>query len=113
MRRCSFSTSQHRNFLTSQGCAAFLWDESFLWGLMAYNSLKSLGLPFDLVRSADIKKGCLQNYKMLFVPGGWASNKSKLLGDKGIKEIKTESGAGKPEEKKDLRKGYDLYIRGF
>ncbi len=76
--------------------AAFLWDESFLWGLMAYNSLKSIGLPFDLVRSADIKKGCLKNYKMLFVPGGWASNKSKSLGDKGIKEIKNfvEAGGG-------------------
>lgn len=86
MRRCGFSTSQ--------GGAAFLWDESFLWGLMAYNSLKSIGLPFDLVRSADIKKGCLQNYRMLFVPGGWASNKSKSLGDKGIKEIKNFVEAG-------------------
>ncbi|MBI4838486.1 MAG: hypothetical protein HY806_04965 [Nitrospirae bacterium] len=68
--------------------AAFLWDESFLWGLMACNSLKSLGLPFDIVRSADIKKGCLKNYKMLFVPGGWASNKGKALGKIGIKAVR-------------------------
>ena len=36
----------------------------------------------------DIKKGCLKNYAMLFVPGGWASNKLKALGDKGTAEIK-------------------------
>ena len=68
--------------------AAFLWDESFLWGLMAYKALKANGLPFELIRAEDIKKGCLKNYAMLFVPGGWASNKLKPLGDKGINEIK-------------------------
>ena len=67
---------------------AFLWDESFLWGLMAYKAMKANGLPFELIRAEDIKKGCLKNYVMLFVPGGWASNKLKPLGDKGIKEIK-------------------------
>ena len=67
---------------------AFLWDESFLWGLMAYKTLKSNSLPFELIRAEDIKKGCLKNYAMLFVPGGWASNKLKPLGDKGINEIK-------------------------
>ncbi|MDP2278298.1 MAG: hypothetical protein Q8K51_08755, partial [Nitrospirota bacterium] len=64
--------------------AAFLWDESFLWGLMAYKALQANGLPFELIRAEDIKKGCLKNYAMLFVPGGWASNKLKPLGDKGI-----------------------------
>jgi len=68
--------------------AAFLWDESFLWGLMAYKALKANGLSFELIRAEDIKKGCLKNYAMLFVPGGWASNKLKALGDKGIGEIK-------------------------
>jgi len=68
--------------------AAFLWDESFLWGLMAYKALKANGLPFELIRAEDIKKGCLKNYAMLFVPGGWASNKLKALGDKGVAEIK-------------------------
>ena len=67
---------------------AFLWDESFLWGLMAYKSLRANRLSFDLIRSDDIKKGQLKNYKMLFVPGGWASNKSKTLGECGINEIK-------------------------
>lgn len=67
---------------------AFLWDESFLWGLMAYKTMRGLGLPFDLLRSEDIRNGCLQNYRMLFVPGGWASNKLKALGEKGAEEIK-------------------------
>jgi hypothetical protein len=67
---------------------AFLWDESFLWGLMAYKALRSNNLPFEFIRPDDIKNGCLKNYKMLFVPGGWASNKMKTLGEKGISEIK-------------------------
>jgi hypothetical protein len=32
----------------SKSDIAFLWDESFFWGLMAYNALKSNGLPFEL-----------------------------------------------------------------
>ncbi len=66
---------------------AFLWDESFLWGLMAYKALKGLGLPFDLIRSEDVKAGTLDKYNMLFVPGGWASNKSRALGDSGREAI--------------------------
>jgi hypothetical protein len=73
---------------------AFLWDESFLWGLMAYKALIKCNLPFDLVRSADIKDGALGHYAMLFVPGGWASNKSRALGPDGITAIRSfiESG---------------------
>jgi glutamine amidotransferase-like uncharacterized protein len=67
---------------------AFLWDESFLWGLIAYKALKANNLPFELICSDDIKNGCLKNYAMLFVPGGWASNKLKALEDKGIKAVK-------------------------
>jgi len=67
---------------------AFLWDESFLWGLMAYKALKACNLSFELIRSDDIKKGELKNYRMLFVPGGWASNKMKTLDKEGISEIK-------------------------
>jgi hypothetical protein len=49
---------------------AFLWDESFLWGLMAYKALKHNNLACELIRSDDIKRGQLKNYKMLFVTGG-------------------------------------------
>lgn len=68
---------------------AFLWDESFLWGLMAYKTLKTNNLSFELIRSEDIRNGHLKNYEMLFVPGGWASNKLKALGTIGANEIKT------------------------
>ncbi|RJR20717.1 MAG: hypothetical protein C4581_03060 [Nitrospiraceae bacterium] len=66
---------------------AFLWDESFLWGLMAYKALTGLSLPFDLIKAEDIKAGTLNNYKMLFVPGGWASNKIRVLGEEGVIEV--------------------------
>jgi hypothetical protein len=74
--------------LIKQSKTAFLWDESFLWGLMAYKALKGLGLPFDLIKAEDIKTGALNNYKMLFVPGGWASNKIKALGETGTMAIR-------------------------
>ncbi len=67
---------------------ALLWDESFLWGLMAYKALKNLGLPFDLIRAEDIRAGNLNDYEMLFVPGGWASNKIKALGEIGVMAIR-------------------------
>lgn len=73
---------------------AFLWDESFLWGLMAFRALKAAGLPFELIRSQDIGKGILSGYKLLFVPGGWASNKIKTLGTDGITKIKEFVGKG-------------------
>lgn len=67
---------------------AFLWDESYLWGLMAYESLRKNNLPFTLINSDDIRKKILSNYKLLFVPGGWASNKLKKLGEEGAEEIR-------------------------
>ena len=72
----------------SRSSVAFLWDESFLWGVMAYKALEAEGLSFDLVRSEDIRKGRLKQYAMLFVPGGWASNKLTALGPDGVDEIK-------------------------
>ncbi len=78
----------------ADGKIAFLWDESFLWGLMAYKALKAAGLPFELVRSEDIKKGILEECKLLFVPGGWASNKIKTLGADGTAKIKEFVGSG-------------------
>ncbi len=68
--------------------AAFFWDESFLWGLMSYKALRGNRLSFDLVRSGDIRDGRLKDYEMLFVPGGWASNKIKSLGEEGVAGIR-------------------------
>ncbi|MBF0507036.1 MAG: hypothetical protein HQL09_09390 [Nitrospirae bacterium] len=74
--------------MPSANNVALLWDESFLWGLMAYKALNALRLPFELVRSEDIKNGILEECALLFVPGGWASNKIKTLGPDGIAKIK-------------------------
>ena len=81
------SNSLFNKKLSDRG-VAFLWDESFLWGVMAYRALKSASLPFELIRSEDIRNGALARYAVLFVPGGWASNKIKALGDEGIVAIK-------------------------
>ncbi len=67
---------------------AFLWDESFLWGIMAYKALREAGLPFRLIRAADIETGALLGCSALVVPGGWASNKIKVLGEPGISGIR-------------------------
>ena len=73
---------------------ALLWDESFLWGVMAWRALKAAGLPFDLLRSEDIRQGALSRYRMIFVPGGWASNKISALGEWGREEIRRFVAAG-------------------
>lgn len=78
----------------TSGKVAFYWDESFLWGLMSYKAFCANGLTFDLVRSDDIRRGLLNDYSMLFVPGGWASNKLKALGDDGAAEIRRFVEAG-------------------
>jgi hypothetical protein len=72
----------------SKRACALLWDESFAWGLMAWRALKEEGLPFDLVRSEDVRGGVLSHYRMLYVPGGWASNKLSSLGERGQEEIR-------------------------
>lgn len=74
--------------LSRRSGAAFLWDESFLWGIMAYRALKEAGLAFDLIRAADVHDGYLDRYAMLFVPGGWSSNKMKALGGTGVQRIR-------------------------
>jgi putative intracellular protease/amidase len=55
---------------------------------MAHKALISAGLSCELIRSEDVKNGRLREYSLLFVPGGWASNKVKSLGNDGIEEIK-------------------------
>lgn len=73
---------------------ALLWDESLAWGLMARRALQEAGLPFDLLDSEEIRGGALSRYRMLFVPGGWASNKLSALGDRGQAEIRRFVEAG-------------------
>jgi putative intracellular protease/amidase len=61
---------------------------------MARQALEEAGLPFDLIRAEGIRRGDLARYRMLFVPGGWASNKIAALGDQGLGLIRhfVESG---------------------
>ncbi len=90
MRRKGISAgNQRQDNPRASGGVALLWDESFLWGIMSYKALQKVGLPFDLIRAGEIKKGRLENYAVLFVPGGWSSNKMKALGDEGGDSIKT------------------------
>jgi putative intracellular protease/amidase len=67
---------------------AFFWDKSFLWGLIAYETFRELGIRFDLLASEDIRHGRLGGYDILFVPGGWASDKIAALGDDGREQIR-------------------------
>ena len=78
----------------SKRACALLWDESLAWGLMARRSLHAAGLPFDLLNSEEIRRGVLSQYRMLFVPGGWASNKRSALGDRGCAQIRRFVEAG-------------------
>lgn len=70
------------------GRAALLWDKSFLWGYMAVSALRDLGFSFDLLTSETVRNHALNNYQVLFVPGGWASLKSDSLGADGRKELR-------------------------
>jgi hypothetical protein len=79
--------TQLRQDGVSKKACALLWDESFAWGLMARQALMETGLPFDLLRSEEIRQGALSRYGMLYVPGGWASQKLTALGDRGQEEI--------------------------
>jgi hypothetical protein len=83
-----YAVPQRRGNDVSKRACALLWDESLAWGLMARRALKAAGLPFDLLRAEDIRGGALSLYRMLFVPGGWASNKLSALGGRGQAEIR-------------------------
>jgi len=76
------------NRLSRTGKIALFWDESFLWGLIAFDVFLQLGLDFDLLTSSDIQTGALREYDAIFVPGGWVSNKIKALGKEGQIRIK-------------------------
>lgn len=73
---------------------ALFWDESFLWGLIAYDTFREIGVEFDLLTSEEIREGALEGYRVLFVPGGWASDKIVALGDEGREQIRNFVDAG-------------------
>lgn len=67
-----------------------LWDESQIWGLLAWRGAQSLGLPYRLVRAEEIRQGLLAGKPpaMLLVPGGTARLKSEALGPQGMRAIR-------------------------
>ncbi|MCX7822940.1 MAG: BPL-N domain-containing protein [Syntrophobacterales bacterium] len=68
---------------------AVFWDQSFLWGLFVYDTLLKLQLPFSILSARDIRRGALENYSVLIVPGGWAVHKRASLGEEGEKAIRS------------------------
>lgn len=73
-----------------------LWDESQIWGLLAWRGALGLGLPYRLVRANEIKHGLLQGSppSMLLVPGGTARLKSEALGPDGMQNIRNYVAGG-------------------
>ncbi len=45
-------------------------------------------MPFHLVNGKEIATGCLDRYRVLVVPGGWASHKVRALGEAGSTLLK-------------------------
>lgn len=67
--------------------AAVLWDQSHVWGLICIETLTRLGIPFHLLSARDVASGRLDRYKVLVVPGGWASHRVQALGEDGKDRI--------------------------
>lgn len=68
--------------------AALLWDESYIWGIMSMKALYGCRLPFEIIKSQELNNSLSDRYNLLYVPGGWASNKIKAIGESGIRAIK-------------------------
>ncbi len=75
---------------------AVFWDQSYLWGLIAFRAFRAEGVDFDLFTADDIRAGLLKGCDLLFVPGGWASDKMAALGEDGAEAIRifVEGGGG-------------------
>ncbi|MDL2306544.1 biotin--protein ligase [Desulfovibrio sp. OttesenSCG-928-C06] len=97
-----------------------LWDESHIWGLMAWRAALGLGVPFRMVRAKEIADGLLQKEPcaVLLVPGGTARHKARALGPRGLQNIRSYvdggghylgfcggAGLGLTLSSKDARKG--------
>nr|HID59612.1 hypothetical protein [Desulfobacterales bacterium] len=66
-----------------RGRSALFWDESFLWGIIALNTLSDLAFDFRPINADEIKQGMLEGYDIFIVPGGWARQKARALGEGG------------------------------
>ncbi len=68
--------------------SALLWNESYLWGIWLYKALNQAEIEVEPVLAEDLSEKFLEKYQVLFVPGGWASNKLQALGEKGKELIR-------------------------
>jgi hypothetical protein len=66
---------------------ALLWDQSLIWGLLCIDTLSMLGVPFRLLNASEICADCLDAFRILLVPGGWAAHKVHALGETGRLKI--------------------------
>ncbi|MGA3113858.1 MAG: BPL-N domain-containing protein [Syntrophobacteraceae bacterium] len=66
---------------------AVLWTQSLVWGLLCVDTLSVLEVPFRLVSASEICEGCLDAFRILIVPGGWAAHKVRALGETGRLKI--------------------------
>lgn len=67
-----------------------LWDASQIWGLLAVRAVRALGVPYALIRAADVAGGLLQREPapLLLVPGGSAKQKAAALGEAGLAAVR-------------------------
>jgi len=67
---------------------AVLWDQSLVWGIICLDTLQRMGIPVHLLNGEDIAGGVLKRYRILLVPGGWASHKMRALGEAGKSQVR-------------------------
>lgn len=66
-----------------------LWDASHLWGLLAWQALRALGVPCRLLKAENITHALTSDKsRLLLVPGGTASRKADALGKSGIDAVR-------------------------
>jgi len=61
--------------------SALLVSDSHLWGLWTFKALKKAEISFQPLLYSDINERFLEEYKALFVPGGWSKNKLEGLSE--------------------------------
>jgi hypothetical protein len=66
---------------------AVLWTQSLVWGLLCVDTLSVLEVPFRLISASEICADCLDSFRILIVPGGWAAHKVRALGETGRLKI--------------------------
>jgi len=80
-------TAAESTVTREQPPVAILWDQSLVWGLLCMDTLDRLSIPYRLLSGNDVATGALDAYRVLVVPGGWASHKIRALGEAGGRRL--------------------------